>query len=122
MRTRTLTREEKGCHLCRTPFAALSYQLYCSRRCTRTAAYQRWIGRRPAPSRQQLTSKQQRVLVRLARGDTERQIADEMGISHDAVSDSVVRARRTLGAKNIPQAVALALVRGVIRAEEVVGG
>jgi len=56
---------------------------------------------------------QERTALRLAsEGLTVQQTADVMGIGFEAAKDYLARARRRLGARNTPHAVALALRNG----------
>lgn len=60
------------------------------------------------------TRRQLQILRRVAKGDTLRQIALDLGISHGTVKNQMVNIRRRIGAKSSENAVAIALRRGWI--------
>ena len=61
-----------------------------------------------------LTDREIEVLGRLAEGDRNREIAEQLGISEETVKMHVKRIMSKLGAKDRTQAIAIALRRGVI--------
>lgn len=69
-----------------------------------------------AGARARVPSKREReVLALLARGETDAQIADRLELSPATVQTHVRNAKAKLGARTRAQAVALALVAGLIK-------
>lgn len=71
----------------------------------------RWRGARLERS---LSAREHQVLERIAAGEQVARIADLLGISERSVHEYVARARRKLGAKSRSEAVAKALIMGLI--------
>ena len=61
-----------------------------------------------------LSPSQLRTLERAAYGDTVHQIASELAWAHDTVKTTHAHARQKLGARNITNAVAIAIDQGII--------
>jgi DNA-binding CsgD family transcriptional regulator len=61
-----------------------------------------------------LTPGERRALQGVAAGLLYHEVADVLGLSRETVRTDLERARRILGAKNMPHAVALALRAGLI--------
>lgn len=66
-----------------------------------------------------LTTAELEVLRLLAKGMTQNEIADELGISRDAIKKRLERARVVLGAKNTSHAIAIAIQRQLFRVDQV---
>lgn len=66
-----------------------------------------------------LTQREREVLVRVARGLTNQEIANELCTSTSAVKIFLHQACEKLGARNRAQAVILAMRRGAIQTEDV---
>lgn len=66
-----------------------------------------------------LTAAEVEVLRLLARGMTQNEIADDLGISRDAIKKRIERARVVLGAKNASHAIAIAIQRQLFRVDQV---
>jgi DNA-binding CsgD family transcriptional regulator len=60
------------------------------------------------------TAREREVLAMLATGATDGEIADSLGLSPATVQTHVRNAKTKLGARNRPQAVALAVAQGLI--------
>ena len=67
-----------------------------------------------APQRGSLTEAERLTLQAFASGCQRREAAVVLGVTPEAVKSRLLRARRTLGAKNTTHAVALAFRRGLI--------
>ncbi len=65
-----------------------------------------------------LSTRQQEILLRIARGLTDDEIADELSISRHTVSNYVRLICAELGAENRARAIYLACSRGLIPLEE----
>ncbi|HWQ15366.1 MAG TPA: response regulator transcription factor [Roseiflexaceae bacterium] len=72
---------------------------------------------RPEPAAARLTQREQEVLVRVARGLTNRQIADELAISEKTVSVHVSNLLSKLGLTSRTQAALYAARTGLVPAE-----
>lgn len=66
-----------------------------------------------------LTTAEIEVLRLLARGMTQNEIADDLGIGRDAIKKRIERARVVLGAKNAAHAIAIAIQRQLFRVDQV---
>lgn len=66
----------------------------------------------------ELTSRELEVLERLAKGQTNRLVGDNLGISEGTVKAHVNRILTKLGASDRTQAVVLAIERGIIHLDE----
>lgn len=108
-------RTEKRCLACDRAFMALAFGRYCCRRCRNHG---------PARARPALTlSRRQRdALISAARGETQREGAARLYVAPSVLAYAMAGAKAKLGAQTITHAVALALVRGVLRADEIEGG
>lgn len=62
--------------------------------------------------RRRLTGRQREVLLLVANGNTNREIADWLGITAQSVAEVLTGAYRRLGARDRAQAVAMALRLG----------
>lgn len=69
---------------------------------------------RPARPAAPLTPRETETLTLLARGKTEGAIAGKFGVTKGTVADYAARARRKLGAADSDQAVAAAILSGLI--------
>lgn len=63
-----------------------------------------------------LTSSEIEVLQLLARGKTQEEIADQLGLARSSVKKRIERARETLDANNTIHAVAIGIAKGTISA------
>lgn len=70
--------------------------------------------RKPPVFAYSVTARQCEALLWVARGSTARQGADRMAISIDTFNSLLRKARRKLGARSSPHAVALAMESGLI--------
>jgi DNA-binding CsgD family transcriptional regulator len=61
-----------------------------------------------------LTARQRRVLCLIANGKTAKSIARELGVSETTVLDHIERIKKHLGATNRPNAVAIAIWKGLL--------
>jgi LuxR family transcriptional regulator len=66
-----------------------------------------------------LTTAEVEVLRLLARGLTQNEIAEDLGIGRDAIKKRIERARVVLGAKNAAHAIAIAIQRQLFRVDQV---
>lgn len=61
-----------------------------------------------------LTPRQAEVMLKIAQGYRYREIAEESGITEDAIPNLMQRVRKRLGARTNEQAVAICLRKGII--------
>jgi len=73
----------------------------------------------PRPQDTVLTQREREVLVHVARGLTNKEIAEELCTSTSAVKIFLHQACEKLGARNRAQAVILAMTRGALQTEDV---
>ena len=73
----------------------------------------------PKPQDTVLTQREREVLIRVARGLTNKEIANELFTSTSAVKTFLHQACEKLGARNRAQAVILAMRQGAIQTGEV---
>jgi DNA-binding CsgD family transcriptional regulator len=77
-----------------------------------------WLARRSSadgpPGGRQPSRREREILAHLARGSTDAQIAEVLELSPATVQTHVRNAKAKLGARTRAQAVALALVSGLI--------
>jgi DNA-binding NarL/FixJ family response regulator len=66
-----------------------------------------------------LTTRERQVIMGLARGLTARQIGYTLFLTEDTVKSHLSTAYRALGARNASHAVAIAITRGVLTADEI---
>jgi DNA-binding NarL/FixJ family response regulator len=71
----------------------------------------------PVPDRSPLSKREQEVLQLAAAGDTDREIASHLRISHKTVNKYITSSMSKLNAKSRTQAVAEALRRGLLDEE-----
>lgn len=71
----------------------------------------------PPPAPGTLTARELGVVTEVARGGTHRQIGVRLGISEYTVSDTIVRARKRLGAVSPAHLVARAIGLGILPAD-----
>lgn len=61
-----------------------------------------------------LSERERHILDRCARGFTQEEIAAELSVSRETVKKDLEHTRKTLGARNVTQAVSIALSRGLV--------
>nr|WSX25525.1 helix-turn-helix transcriptional regulator [Streptomyces tubercidicus] len=76
---------------------------------------------RPLDSRYPITRRELELLRLAANGNTNEMIARHLGITKDTVNGTLRSVYRKLGAKDRTNAVAIALVRGLIEPHEIAG-
>ena len=76
---------------------------------------------RPADPRMPITRRELEMLRLAANGNTNETIARHLGITKDTVNGALRSVYRKLGAKDRTNAVAIALVRGLIKPQEIAG-
>lgn len=62
-----------------------------------------------------LTEKQLNILVRVAEGETLKQISEATGISHRTLDGSMLAIRKSLGCKNVAHLMATLFREGVLK-------
>lgn len=67
------------------------------------------------PPARELTERQREILAAMARGRSNKEIADELGIQADSVGQHVMAIRAKLGAANRTEAVAIALRKQLLK-------
>lgn len=67
------------------------------------------------PPARELTERQREILAAMARGRSNKEIADELGIAPDSVGQHVMAIRAKLGAANRTEAVAIALRKQLLK-------
>lgn len=67
------------------------------------------------PPARELTERQREILAAMARGRSNKEIADELGIQTDSVGQHVMAIRAKLGAANRTEAVAIALRKQLLK-------
>lgn len=75
--------------------------------------------RRPAQPRAAVTARQRQILALTASGYTAAQIATRLGIQPSTVHERLHRVYRKLGARDRAHAVAIALVTGLLEADDI---
>lgn len=75
--------------------------------------------RRPAQPRAAVTARQRQILALAASGYTAGQIGTRLGIQASTVHERLHRTYRKLGARGCAHAVAIALVTGLLDADDI---